>query len=48
MATAEENFLAQLVREPAREGAPLDLLLANREGLVGDGDGRRPPWAQRS
>ncbi|GAB0204752.1 hypothetical protein GRJ2_002940800 [Grus japonensis] len=31
----EDNFLTQLVREPARASAPLDLLLANR-GLVGD------------
>ncbi|GAB0203729.1 hypothetical protein GRJ2_002838500 [Grus japonensis] len=32
----EDNFLTQLVSEPTREGAPLDLLLVNREGLVGD------------
>ncbi|GAB0203785.1 hypothetical protein GRJ2_002844100 [Grus japonensis] len=32
----EDNFLTQLVSEPTREGAPLDLLFANREGLVGD------------
>ncbi|KAK4826886.1 hypothetical protein QYF61_012074 [Mycteria americana] len=32
----EENFLTQLVSEPTREGAPLDLLFVNREGLVGD------------
>ena len=32
----EENFLTQLVSKPTREGAPLDLLFANREGLVGD------------
>ena len=31
----EETFLTQLVREPAREGTPLDLLFVNREGLVG-------------
>ncbi|KAK4810520.1 hypothetical protein QYF61_004483 [Mycteria americana] len=29
-----DNFLTQLVRESTREGAPLDLLFANREGLV--------------
>ena len=29
-----DNFLTQLVREPTREGAPLGLLLTNREGLV--------------
>ncbi|KAK4816911.1 LOW QUALITY PROTEIN: hypothetical protein QYF61_024921 [Mycteria americana] len=29
-----DNFLAQLVSEPTREGAPLDLLFTNREGLV--------------
>ncbi|KAK4810178.1 hypothetical protein QYF61_010951 [Mycteria americana] len=29
-----DNFLTQPVREPAREGVPLDLLFTNREGLV--------------
>ncbi|KAK4832424.1 hypothetical protein QYF61_023103 [Mycteria americana] len=29
-----DNFLTQLVREPTREGAPLDLLFTNRERLV--------------
>ncbi|KAK4831196.1 hypothetical protein QYF61_015928 [Mycteria americana] len=29
-----DNFLTQLVREPTREGALLDLLFMNREGLV--------------
>ena len=32
----EDKFLTQLVSEPTREGAPLDLLFMNREGLVGD------------
>ncbi|PKU32319.1 adaptin ear-binding coat-associated protein 1 [Limosa lapponica baueri] len=32
----EDNFLTQLVRELTREGALLDLLFVNREGLVGD------------
>ena len=32
----EDNFLTQLVSEPTSEGALLDLLFANREGLVGD------------
>ena len=32
----EDNFLMQLVREPTRGAAPLDLLFTNREGLVGD------------
>jgi len=32
----EENDLTQLVSEPTREGAPLDLLFASREGLVDD------------
>ncbi|KAK4810854.1 hypothetical protein QYF61_008826 [Mycteria americana] len=32
----EGNFLTQLVSESTREGAPLDLLFANREGLEGD------------
>lgn len=32
----EDNFLTELLKKQAREGAPLDLLFANREGLVGD------------
>jgi len=32
----QDNFLAQLVSEPIRGGASLDLLFTNREGLVGD------------
>jgi len=32
----EDNFLTQLVSEPTRGGASLDLLFTNREGLVGD------------
>lgn len=32
----EDSFLTQLVQEPTRGGAPLDLLFTNREGLVGD------------
>jgi len=32
----EDNFLMQLVSEPTRGGASLDLLFTNREGLVGD------------
>jgi len=32
----EDNFLTQLVNEPTRGGASLDLLFTNREGLVGD------------
>ncbi|KAK4824553.1 hypothetical protein QYF61_016157 [Mycteria americana] len=32
----EDNFLTQLVSEPTREGTLLDLLFANREGLVVD------------
>ena len=31
-----DNFLIQLVSEPTREGALLDLLFVNREGLVDD------------
>ncbi|KAK4831046.1 LOW QUALITY PROTEIN: hypothetical protein QYF61_014978 [Mycteria americana] len=31
-----DNFLTQQVSEPTREGAPLDLLFTNREGLVSD------------
>ena len=32
----EDNFLAQLVSEPIRGGASLDLLFTDIEGLVGD------------
>ena len=32
----ENNFLMQLVGEPTRGAAPLDLLLTKRKGLVGD------------
>jgi len=32
----EDNFSMQLVSEPSRGGASLDLLFTNREGLVGD------------
>ena len=31
-----DNFLTQLVKEPARGSKILDLLFVNREGLVGD------------
>ena len=31
-----DNFLMQLVSEPTREGALLDLVFVNREGLVDD------------
>ncbi|KAK4825595.1 hypothetical protein QYF61_000684 [Mycteria americana] len=31
---ADDNLLTQLVSEPTREGAPLDLLFTNRDGLV--------------
>ena len=32
----EDNFLMQLLREPTRGAALLDLLFTDREGLVGD------------
>jgi len=32
----EDYFLGQLVSKPTREGTPLDVLFANREGLVHD------------
>ena len=32
----EDNFLTQLVSEPTREGALPDLILVNREELVGE------------
>jgi len=31
---AEDNFLTQLVSEPTRGGALLDLLFINRDGLM--------------
>lgn len=34
--SVEDNFLTQMVREPTREGPLLDLLLVNREALVGE------------
>lgn len=32
----EDNLLTQLVREPTRGGAQLDLLIVSREELMGD------------
>ncbi|GAB0205816.1 hypothetical protein GRJ2_003047200 [Grus japonensis] len=32
----DDNFLVQLLKEPTRKGALLDLLLVNREGLMGE------------
>ncbi|GAB0209462.1 mitochondrial enolase superfamily member 1 [Grus japonensis] len=32
----DDNFLLQVIEEPTRRGAMLDLLLTNKEGLVGD------------
>jgi len=32
----EDDFLMQMVSEPTRGAAPLDLLFTNRKGLVGD------------
>lgn len=32
----QDDFVVQVVSEPAGEGAPLALLFADREGLVGD------------
>ena len=32
----DDNFLVQVLREPTRKGALLNLLLEKREGLVGD------------
>ncbi|GAB0180024.1 hypothetical protein GRJ2_000467700 [Grus japonensis] len=32
----DDNFLVQLLKEPTRKGALLDLLLMNREGLMGE------------
>ncbi|GAB0202667.1 mitochondrial enolase superfamily member 1 [Grus japonensis] len=32
----DDNFLFQVIEEPTRRGAMLDLILTNKEGLVGD------------
>lgn len=32
----EDNFLAQLVRKPARKGIPLDVFFINSDKLFGD------------
>jgi len=32
----EDNFLLQVIEEPTRRGAMLDLVLTNKEGLVGN------------
>ncbi|GAB0184054.1 hypothetical protein GRJ2_000870700 [Grus japonensis] len=32
----DDNFLLQVIEEPMRRGAMLDLILTNKEGLVGD------------
>ncbi|GAB0203608.1 hypothetical protein GRJ2_002826400 [Grus japonensis] len=32
----DDNFLFQVIEEPTRRGAVLDLVLTNKEGLVGD------------
>jgi len=32
---ADDNFLFEVIEEPARRGAMLDLVLTNKEGLVG-------------
>jgi len=32
----DDNFLMQVVEEPTRKGALLDLLIKNKEGLVED------------
>ncbi|GAB0193476.1 hypothetical protein GRJ2_001812900 [Grus japonensis] len=32
----DDNFLLQVIEEPLRRGAMLDLILTNKEGLVGD------------
>ncbi|GAB0207584.1 hypothetical protein GRJ2_003224100 [Grus japonensis] len=33
---ADDNFLLQMIEEPTRRGVMLDLVLTNKEGLVGD------------
>ncbi|GAB0205799.1 hypothetical protein GRJ2_003045500 [Grus japonensis] len=42
----DDNFLLQVIEEPTRRGAMLDLVLTNKEGLVGDmklkGHGTKP------
>ncbi|GAB0180032.1 hypothetical protein GRJ2_000468500 [Grus japonensis] len=31
-----DNFVLQVIEEPTRRGAMLDLVLTNKEGLIGD------------
>ena len=40
------NFLSQVLSEPTRKDALLDLLIMKREALVGGCDGRRLSWPQ--
>ena len=45
----DENFLMQVVEEPTRKGALLDLVLMDKEGLVEDVIGRvqDPAWRKQ-
>ncbi|GAB0202565.1 hypothetical protein GRJ2_002722100 [Grus japonensis] len=40
----DDNFLLQVIEESTRRGATLDLVLINKEGLVGNAQGQ--PWLQ--
>lgn len=36
MEGTDDNFQTQLIEQPTRRGALLDLTLTNKEGLIGD------------
>ncbi|GAB0204972.1 hypothetical protein GRJ2_002962800 [Grus japonensis] len=42
----DDNFLLQVTEEPTRRGAMLDLVLTNKEGLVGGCEAQGQPWLQ--
>ncbi|GAB0202744.1 hypothetical protein GRJ2_002740000 [Grus japonensis] len=42
----DDNFLLQVIEEPTRRGAMLDLVLTNKEGLVGGREAQGQPWLQ--
>ncbi|GAB0209859.1 hypothetical protein GRJ2_003451600 [Grus japonensis] len=42
----DDNFLLQVTEEPTRRGAMLDLVLTNKEGLVGECEAQGQPWLQ--
>jgi len=39
-----DDFLIQVTEEPTSRGAQLDLMLTNKQGLVGECEGLRQFW----